>query len=59
MAGETLGFVKSRCPSVWECQGTKAGMGGWVGGCGSTLTETGEERGMGASGGETGKGSNI
>jgi hypothetical protein len=31
MGGEALGPVKAGCPSVGECQGGKAGVGGWVG----------------------------
>jgi hypothetical protein len=30
MGGEALGPVKARCPSVGECQGREAEMGGWV-----------------------------
>jgi hypothetical protein len=29
MRGEALGPVKTRCPSVGECQGGEAGVGGW------------------------------
>jgi hypothetical protein len=32
MGGEAFGPVKARCPSVGECQGREAGVGGWVGG---------------------------
>jgi hypothetical protein len=28
---EALGTVKTWCPSIGECQGREAGMGGWVG----------------------------
>jgi hypothetical protein len=31
MGGEALGPVKSLCPSVGECQGQEAGVGGLVG----------------------------
>jgi hypothetical protein len=31
MGGEALGPVKTQCPSVGECQGGEAGVGGWVG----------------------------
>jgi hypothetical protein len=31
VGGEALGPVKVRCPSVGECQGEEAGVGGWVG----------------------------
>ena len=30
MKGEALGPMKARCPSVGECQGREAGVGGWV-----------------------------
>jgi hypothetical protein len=30
MGGEALGAVKAQCPSVGECQGREAGMGGLV-----------------------------
>ena len=30
MGGEALGLVKGRCPSVGECQGLEAGVGGLV-----------------------------
>jgi len=30
MTGEALGPVKALCPSVGECQGQEAGMGGLV-----------------------------
>jgi hypothetical protein len=30
MGGDTLGPVKALCPSVGECQGQEAGMGGLV-----------------------------
>ena len=29
--GEALGPVKVQCPSVGECQGEEAGVGGWMG----------------------------
>jgi hypothetical protein len=41
-----------RCPSVGECQGGKTGVGGWVGGWGSILIETGRG-GVGGFRGET------
>jgi hypothetical protein len=51
MGGEALGPVKALCPSIGECQGQKAGVGGLV------------NRGMGEGtevfGGETRKGDNI
>jgi hypothetical protein len=31
MGGKTLGPVKTRFPSVGECQGEEVGVGGWVG----------------------------
>jgi hypothetical protein len=31
VGGEALGHVKTPCPSLRECQGREAGMGGWVG----------------------------
>jgi hypothetical protein len=31
MGGEALGPVKAQWPSVGECQGWEAGIGGWVG----------------------------
>jgi hypothetical protein len=30
MKGEALGLVKALCPSVGECQGREAGVGGLV-----------------------------
>ena len=30
MEEEVLGPVKALCPSVWECQGQEAGVGGLV-----------------------------
>jgi hypothetical protein len=30
VGGEVLVPVKARCPSVGECQGGEAGVGGWV-----------------------------
>ena len=30
MGGEALGPVKARCPSIGECQGQEAGVGGLV-----------------------------
>jgi hypothetical protein len=35
MAGEALGPVTARCPSIGECQGSEVGVGGW----GSTVIE--------------------
>jgi hypothetical protein len=37
MGGEAFGSVKARCPNVGECQGGKAGVGGWM----STLMDAG------------------
>jgi hypothetical protein len=31
MGGETLDPMKAGCPSVGECEGREAGVGGWVG----------------------------
>jgi hypothetical protein len=31
MGGEAFGLVKVPCPSIGECQGQEAGVGGWVG----------------------------
>jgi hypothetical protein len=31
MGGEALGPGKASCPSVRKCQGSEAGVGGWVG----------------------------
>jgi hypothetical protein len=57
MGVEALGPVKARCPSVGECQGRDAGMGGVVG---STLIETGEGMmGCRVPEGKSGKGDNI
>ena len=50
MGGEALGPVKALCPSVEECQGQEAGMGG----LGSKQREEGENRGF--SEGKLGKG---
>jgi hypothetical protein len=44
MEGEILVPGKALCPSVEECHGGEAGVGGWVGGWESTLIETGGER---------------
>jgi hypothetical protein len=30
MGGESLGYVKARCPSIGECEGQEAGVGGLV-----------------------------
>jgi hypothetical protein len=51
---EALSPGKSRCPSVEECQGGEAGVGGW----GNTLTEAGG-RGKGYFGGREGPGKGI
>jgi hypothetical protein len=40
MGGEALGPVKAQCPSIGECYGGEAGVGGW----GSTLIETGVKK---------------
>jgi hypothetical protein len=38
MGGEALGPVKALCPSVAECQGQEAGVGGLVSrGCGEGI----------------------
>jgi hypothetical protein len=50
MGRETLGPVKVLCPSVGECQGQEAGVGGMV--------NRGREQGMGG-GLETRKGDNT
>ena len=42
MRGEALGPVKALCPSVGECQGQEAGVGG--------LVSRGRERGIGGGG---------
>ena len=31
MGGEALGHEKAQCPSVGECEGREAVVGGWVG----------------------------
>ena len=49
MGGEALGPVKALSPSVGECQGQEAGVGGLVS----------RGVGMGVLGGETRKGDNI
>jgi hypothetical protein len=51
MGGEALGPVKAPCPSVGECEGREAGVGG--------LVSRGREDGMGVFGGEIRKGDNI
>ena len=51
MGGEALGPVKALCPSVGECQGQEAGVGG--------LVSRGRGRGEGVFGQETRKGDNI
>jgi hypothetical protein len=49
MGGEALGPVKVLCPSIGECQGWEAGVGG--------LVSNGRQVGMGwGSEGELGKG---
>jgi hypothetical protein len=57
MGGEALDPVKAQCPSVGECQGGEAGVGGWLGGGGGTLIqEGGGFHRKGGLGGEPGKG---
>ena len=51
MGGEALGLVKVLCPSIGECQGQEAGVGG--------LVSRGGGRGSWIFGGETRKGVNI
>jgi hypothetical protein len=51
MGGEFLGPVKALCPSVGECQGQEAGVGG--------LVRRGSGEGKGVFRGETRKGDNI
>jgi hypothetical protein len=53
MGGEVLGPVKVLCPSIGECQGQEARMGG----LGSRRRGRGQEEGV--YGGETRKGDNI
>jgi hypothetical protein len=53
MGGEALGPVEVQCPSVGECEGREAGVGGW----GNTLIEAGGRRmGWGFLEGKPGKG---
>jgi hypothetical protein len=54
MGEEVLVSLKAQCPSVGECEGEEAGVGGW----GSTLIEAvGGGMGWGfVGGGESGKG---
>jgi hypothetical protein len=40
MGREDLGLTKIICPSIGECQGQEAGVGGWV-------REQGEREGIG------------
>jgi len=59
MGEEALGPVKARCPSVGECQGQEAEVGGlvsWGWGWGGVC---GRGRGMGISEGKSGKGITI
>jgi len=51
MGGEALGPMKTQCPSVGECQGQEAGVGG--------LVSMGRGEGIGVFRGETRKGDNI
>jgi hypothetical protein len=51
MGGKALGPVKALSPSVGECQGQEAGVGG--------LVSRRRGDGMGGFGGETRKGDNI
>jgi hypothetical protein len=47
MGEEAHGPVKAGCRSVGECEGSKMGVSGWVGGWmggGNTLIEAGEGR---------------
>jgi hypothetical protein len=53
MEGGALGTEKAQFPSVGECQGTEAGMGGSVGEHPHKNRE--REDGIGVSGRETGK----
>ena len=58
MGGEALDPVKAPCPSVGECQGGEAGVGGWVFG-GEPSRKQGEEDGIEALGGGIRKEDNI
>ena len=58
MEGEALGPVEARCPSIGECYGSEAGVGGWVGG-GILIEAVGKREWMRVCGGETGKGDDI
>jgi hypothetical protein len=51
MGGESFGSVKVLCPSIGECQGQEAGVGG--------LVSRGRREGMGVFRGETRKKNNI
>jgi hypothetical protein len=53
MGEKTLGPVKALCPSVGECQGQEAGVGGLV------SRGRGQGMGEGVFGGETKKGNDI
>ena len=53
MVGEALGPVKALCPSVGECQGQEAGVGGLV------SRGRGKGKGEGVFRGETRKWDNI
>ena len=57
MGGEALGPVKAQCPSVGECQGMEAGMGGWV--TEHPHRSRGRDNEIGGFRRETGKGDNI
>jgi hypothetical protein len=57
VGGEALGPEGVWCPNVWQYQGGRTGVGGWVR---SNLIEAGGGRmGYGGSEGETWKGENI
>jgi hypothetical protein len=57
MGGEAPDPVKAGCPSVGECQGREAGVGGWV----EEHSHRSRGRGdsIGVSRGKTWKGDNI
>jgi hypothetical protein len=57
MGEEALGLVKALCPSVGECQGREAEMGGWMGG--NLHRSRGRGDGIGSFRERTGKGDNI
>ena len=54
LGGEPLGPVEAQWPSVGECLGSEAGVGGQVGKL--LLRGMGRRKGRGGCGGETGKG---